>query len=343
MRNFVVAALLTVAVSITVPANVRASGLCCQLSNGVEESLAGVTAPGSGDLSLQFTYSFDRMDRYREGSSSRSLDEAKAYVKPDGTTYTSLPVSMDMMKYTMTAGYGFSSRLKAFLSVPYVRNTMDMIAFQGAGLGWMEMTMAPTSGVGDATLMGLYRLYTNRDLRPTDVVTLGFGVKAPTGSFTEQTSSGKLVHAHMQPGTGSWDPLLSIVYTKIVDQLLIQTDATYRFATRNRLGYEFGDSTALNLSGTYAIVRELSAGASLTYLSVGRASDKYGNYTNLQSLMDDPANTGGQSLWFSPCLQVFPGKDLAVNAKVQIPVWERVNGIQLVPSYRFLAGIAYRF
>jgi hypothetical protein len=90
----------------------------------------------------------------------------------------------------MTAGYGFSSRFKAFISVPYVRNTMIMTSFQGMMMGWMDMTMEPTSGPGDATVMGLYRLYANRDLRPTDVVTVGFGVKTPTGPSRSRHRAG---------------------------------------------------------------------------------------------------------------------------------------------------------
>jgi hypothetical protein len=55
------------------------------------------------------------------------------------------------------------------------------------------------------------------------------------------------------------------------------------------------------------------------------------------------ANTGGNSLWFSPGIQVLPVKNGMIDLKVQVPVWERVNGTQLVSSYRVLAGISYGF
>jgi hypothetical protein len=194
--------------------------------------------------------------------------------------------------------------------------------------------------------MGLYRLHTNRELRPTDVLTLGLGVKTPTGSFTEKSQDGSFVHAHMQPGTGSWDPLFSVIYTSMIGQFLLQTDATYQFTTRNRQGYEFGDSLAVNLIGKYALIKELNMGAGLTYLRVGRAQDNHARYYDPltdSSLMDDPANTGGQSIWVSPSLQVFPVQNLSIDAKLQFPLWEQVNGIQLVSRYRFLAGISFNF
>jgi hypothetical protein len=342
MRRSITVVVLITGLCLSLNQKADAAGLCCQLSSGVQESLSGVAAPGSDELSLQFNYSFTKMDKFKEGSTTRSLDYVKENFFP---RYTSLPVEMDMFKYTMTAGYGFSSRLKAFISIPYVRNTMDMTRGMTMMMTttWMDMTMEPVKGMGDVTAMALYRLYTNRDIRPTDVVTLGLGVKAPTGSFTETNSNGKFVHAHMQPGTGSWDPLLSLIYTKMIDQFLLQTDATYQYATRNREGYEFGNSAALNLTGKYAVIKEFNVAAGLTYLYVGRASDKDGNYTNLTSLMDDPANTGGESLWFSPGVQILPFRNGMIDIKYQVPIWEKVNGIQLVTSYRLLLGVSYNF
>jgi len=315
-----------------------AAGLCCQLSSGVQDSISGVTAPAFEEVSVQFTYSFTRMDKLKQGTTAKSLDAAST-----STSYTSLPVSMDMIKYTVTAGYGFSPRFKGFVSMPYLRNTMDMTMSNGVGLGWMDMTMEPVSAAGDATIMSLYRIYTDRELRPNKALTAGIGVKTATGSSTETTSNGKYVHAHMQPGTGSWDPLVSLLYTQMVNPFLVQADVTHQFSTRNRQGYEFGDSTAVNLGATYAVVREFNLNASLTYLHVGGASDRDGKYTSLANLMDDPANTGGSSLWFSPGFQALPLKNTAIDMKVQFPVWEHANGIQLVARYRLVIGMAYRF
>ncbi len=323
-----------------------ASGLCCQLSSGVQESLAGVAAPGTEEVSFQLNYSFTRMDKIKEGSSTRSLTEARSYTKPDSTSYTSLPLSMDMKRYTMTAGYGFTPKIKAFVSIPYVRNTMDMTSSNGAMLGWTDMTMPPVSGLGDATVMGLYRLYTDREIRPSNAVTIGIGVKTPTGSATERTESGRLIHAHMQPGTGSWDPLFSIIDTTMMGSFLVQADATYQLTTRNKDGYKFGDSLAVTFTGKYAVVKELNVLAGLTWLHVNRASDNNGSYydpvTN-SSLMDDPANTGGDSIWATAGVQVIPFRNGLIDLKAQLPAWEKVNGIQLVSSYLVSLGGSYNF
>lgn len=59
--------------------------------------------------------------------------------------------------------------------------------------------------------------------------------------------------------------------------------------------------------------------------------------------MDDPSNTGGDSIWFSPELQILPLRNSLIDLKVRFPVREKVNGIQLVSSYRILLGIFYSF
>jgi len=195
---------------------------------------------------------------------------------------------------------------------------------------WSDMTMTPVSNPGDATIMGLYRIHADREIRPTDVVTLGFGIKTPTGSSTERRSNGTLIHAHMQPGTGSWDPLLSLLYTKMMDSFLVQADATYQLTTRNNEGYEFGDSLALNATAKYAVIKEFNVLAGLTFLNVNKAKDKNGKYYDPTSLMDDPANTGGESIWFSPGIQILPFKNGMIDLKYQVPLWEKVNGVQPV-------------
>lgn len=324
----------------------EAAGLCCQLSSGVQESLSGVAAPASGDFSIQLNYSFSHMDEFRDGTAERSLDELKQLYEQGSSPYSILPVSMDMIKYTLTAGYGFSPKFKAFVSVPSIRNTMDMAMGMTMMMttAWTNNTMAPVDGLGDITVMGLYRLSTDREIRPSRVATLGIGVKTPSGDFTVMNSRNTAyVHAHMQPGTGSWDPLVSLIYSAILDQILVQADATYQYTTRNRNGYEYGDSLAANISARYAVAREFNVTAALTYLHVGSASDQDGKYTNLDSLMDDQRNTGGNSVWFSPGIQVLPVGNALLDLKVQLPIWERVNGTQLVSGYRALAGLSYQF
>jgi hypothetical protein len=147
----------------------------------------------------------------------------------------------------------------------------------------------------------------------------------------------------LQPGTGSWDPLISLIYAKMRNPFLFQADVTYQITTRNSKGYEFGDSLAADLTGKYGVSRYFNVTVGFTFLHVNKATDEDGHYTNLASLMDDPANTGEDSLWFSPGVQILPIRNSMIDLKGQLPVWEHVSGIQLVSRYRIFVGVSIAF
>jgi hypothetical protein len=55
----------------------------------------------------------------------------------------------------------------------------------------------------------------------------------------------------------------------------------------------------LNLTGEYSVVTKFNVPRCLMLLNVNKTSnrnEKYNTVTNI-SLMDDPANTGGESIW----------------------------------------------
>lgn len=341
LKKKLVITLFIICINAALPQHAFPAGLCCQLSSGLHESLLGVASPETQKLSLQFTYSFTIMDRMMEGNSKRPLQD----VINEGRFMT-IPTKMEMTKYTLTAAYGFSPRFSAFVTIPYVRNTMDMVMVTDMGdmgMNVMKQAMDPVQDIGDVTVMGLYRIYTSSEIRTTDSITIGAGIKTPTGSSTKKSDNGRFIHAHMQPGTGSWDPIISIIYTKMANPFLLQADATYQIAARNSNGYKFGDSFTTNLSGKYAVSSSFNILGGLTYLHLNRAGDKEGKYTDLTSLMDDTTNTGGDSIWFSPGIQVLPLKNGMIDLKVQFPIWEHVNGVQLVSRYRILFGVSYTF
>src|SRR3989337_230297 len=100
--------LLLIFVAVRFPCVASGAGLCCQLSSGVQESILGVASPETRKISLQLTYSFTLMDKLREGSTEKSVED----IMGDGK-YMSIPTRMEMTKYTLTAAYGFSPRFSA--------------------------------------------------------------------------------------------------------------------------------------------------------------------------------------------------------------------------------------
>ena len=58
---------------------------------------------------------------------------------------------------------------------------------------------------------------------------------------------------------------------------------------------------------------------------------------------EDRDHTGGSFVYASPGLRVSLPGGLAVYGIVQLPLYQRVNGIQLTARYNLLAGVQARF
>lgn len=107
------------------------------------------------------------------------------------------------------------------------------------------------SGVGDASLMGIYEILKSKNTYHQ--VNGGFGVKIPLGKFDEKGITG--VNPSFQLGTGSWDYqlALSYKYQKNLFALMLNTD--YTIKTENKKHYQFGNQWNYSATGFYRLWR----------------------------------------------------------------------------------------
>lgn len=313
---------------------------------------SGVTLATRFGLSLQYEHSY--METLREGRDSISPDTvldrkaAEWPMMPMETRSFSVPTEMRMEKYTLLAAYPATERLQFLAIVPYVRNEMDMRRLTRDTMGMdmkMDMTMDTVEGLGDITLMGLYTVYTDAPIRPTQRLTMGLGIKTPTGDNEERTASGTLVHAMMQPGTGSWDPLFLVNYMRAFYPLVLQANLFYHLTTESDEGYEFGDQLSLDLIARYQVFNYVNLGLEINGLYAKKDKDHENKYSRPEtSMIDNTANTGIKSILISPAIQIkIPGTGGSGEIKFQKPIYQDANGIQQVVDWRVLATIVWNF
>ena len=195
------------------------------------------------------------------------------------------------------------------------------------------------------TFMGLYKLYMDNPDVPTKKLTVGLGLKSPTGKNDEELASGHLVHAMMQPGTGSWDPLFLVNYMHTFSPVVFQTNLLYHVTTEGDEGYEFGDKVSLDLIARYPLTNYVSPGIELNGLYAGQDTDHDGKYSRPdESLLDNPDNTGILSLAVSPSVQVkIPKTGGSVDLKFQKPIYQHVRGTQQVADWSAMASVVWAF
>lgn len=189
------------------------------------------------------------------------------------------------------------------------------------------------SGIGDLTLLGMYRLYqTHKDSTFfTHTLQLGLGIKAPTGKYDEANSGA--VNPSFQLGTGSWDYILATEYTIRRKKLGLNSMLNYIFKTENNKSYQFGNQ--LNYSQTLFYLYEENSFSFAPQF--GFAGEVYGsNYQHGQKL----AKTSGDVFFGKIGFEI--GRDkLSVGVNAMLPIAQNLAGDRVESKYRMSFNLNY--
>ena len=208
----------------------------------------------------------------------------------------------------------------------------------GMDLGGRRVTRSDRS-IGDLTLFGRYTAYQRDAPGRTFRVSPFLGVKAPTGRDDVRDGLGRLPPS-IQPGSGSWDALGGVVATYQTLAYQIDSQLSYK-ANKEANGFRFGDVATLDASFQYRLwPRTLGGGVPAFLYGVLEANFVRAGKNRIGGI-DDP-NSGGTTLFLSPGLQYVTRKWI-LEAGVQIPVMQNLNGAALKNNYIFNAGFRINF
>ncbi len=199
-----------------------------------------------------------------------------------------------------------------------------------------------TQGVGDAVIIGKFLLAT---LPKNGIeIQLGAGPKIPFGKHNLSDENGFPLNADLQPGSGSWDfiawgfllrqfnfrPSLSI-YMQMVGRMNGQNKNYYAGQA-----YQFGNSMQL-IAGTGD---QIMLGRVILSPSISLKFIKYWP-DRVDGFQQD--NSGGEWINIIPAIGWNFSPKTALYFQTEIPVYNRVEGIQLVPTFRSQIGIYHLF
>lgn len=317
----------------------RALGEC-----GLSCCLAGANSSGvmlAEEFGLAVQYEYSDMQTIRYGTDEVSPGFVLNQNWTPGTMY-SVPTKMTMEKLSFVGARPLNERWTLVGIVPFLRNNMDMRMRMPSGME-VDMSMDEIAGLGDISFVGYYTAYTDAPVRPTERLTLGLGIKTPTGKNNEVTPNGNLVHAMMQLGSGSWDALFTLNYMLGYYPWVMQVNAFYHLTTEGDLGYEFGDQIGMDLIARHQTTSYLNLGIELNMIKTAQDKDHDGQYSRpAVSMVDNTAYTGLTSVSITPGIQYkFPNSSASVDLKYQRPVYQDVNGYQQVLDERWLVTGAW--
>jgi hypothetical protein len=188
-----------------------------------------------------------------------------------------------------------------------------------------------TSGFGDVAVGVRYALL----VKANDLLMGSVSVKTPTGPYKLLDSEGAINEPTIQPGTGSYDGLITLYYVKhqFPSSLEWFVSGSQRWNGRNSLEYQVGNETVLGGGVGYAHGERWIYSLQLNARHAGR--DDYRG--------QGVPSTGSDSFSLSPGIRFGPGKELELYSYVQIPVYQDVNEAQLAPRVGFIVGLSKRF
>jgi hypothetical protein len=279
------------------------------------------------DPGWRFDLRYERIkqDQPRAGSERISVGQIPRHHDEVFTRNQNLVGTLD---YTFNPDWGVS------VALPYVdRQHLHIHNHRGAQL----LEAWDFSAAGDARVIARYRLATFEQREPPRAATAGlnFGLKLPTGRIDVRNSAGELAERTLQPGSGTTDALLGAYYA----QLLPNQDLSWfvqglvQFPLNARDQFKPGRRLSLDTGLSYDATAHVTLMLQLNALF--RARDSGANA--------EEADSGGTSWFVSPGVSVTLAKNLRLYGFWQVPVHQRVNGVQLTARSGAVLGLSAQF
>lgn len=332
-KNVLALGLTTITLLATLPSAYACSSCGCTLSSDWE-NLNYSTASG---FKLDLRYDAINQDQLRSGMHSISPQAASQIVNngdpQEVERYTRNQYITLSGDYSDRSGWGVNVQLPFIIRKHSTLGTASDGVTAGAG---GEQYDSDKANFGDVKVIGRYQGFS-----PQHNFGLLFGIKLPTGLYrrsgvsTDPTEPGAVViDRGLQPGTGTTDGIVGAFYSDRLNKYVgYFADALYQSAFDSRDHYRPGNGANLNLGVRYmgnpALTPQLQLNARYVEHDTGANADTI--------------STGGTLVYLSPGITAQINKQAAVYAYVQVPVYQRVSGVQLVPTYTVSTGLRYAF
>lgn len=233
-----------------------------------------------------------------------------------------------------TLDYGFTDYLGASLVLPWVDRRHEHIHNHRGEKLFESWNF---SELGDIRLIMRYQLPAGESAATSTLSFAGFtaGLKLPTGKIDIANGEGDVAERTLQPGTGTTDALIGAYYRRVLGQWnaswFVQINAQVPLASHQ--GYRPGRQLMVDVGARWEATDKLGLMLQLNAIHKGRDSGAEA----------EPDDSGSRTLSVSPGLTytVMPG--IQVYGFIQLPLYQRVNGVQLVADRSFAGGVSVQF
>ncbi len=250
--------------------------------------------------------------------------------------------------------YGISKRIAVTASLPYNLSVENREGHYHLEEGAAEIhTYGNIQGIGDGIASVNYVFLDNKDKGWK--ASAGAGIKIPTGKTDAYSTYAVILPIHLQPGTGSWDPLVNAAVQKQSGRWYVLSDANVKFATTAK-EHNMGTYASTRIAAGYEVVNQLSHKLLPT---IRGTAGFLGDYNSAMKMMiseshlhgaDSTAvagswavdpNTGFMRLFAQASMTAFVTERLFVPFTFSLPIAQQLNGYQASIKYTLTIGVSY--
>ena len=287
-------------------AHAGCGGTNCFLVTGTQEGMAP-----AGAITVDLSYRYVLMDQPQTGDDrvAEALTPAIHFDDGDIESDAHREIRTDNELLQIDVAFGVSDRTAVAIAFPLVNNRLH----EHVDLAGGEFSAQTYSGFGDIRVTARRVFVTS--LRHLFVG--GLGIKTPTGAYELRNAlEGDINEPGVQPGTGSWDPIVSAYYAYQIRPRALDwfVAGSWQYATENNLDYRFGDTRILNTGVNYFFER---AGRGVTLSAQLNAR----NAPRDEFIGRDVPSTGGTWIYLTPGARVQANDRTSLIMHVQLPVY----------------------
>jgi hypothetical protein len=281
---------------------------------------------------------YQRLDWH--GSNRHGTDKVSDEELMDaGYMMRATSMTMDMAMVDLM--YGISDHLTVTVSPQYMWNRMKMVGTDPMDPMADRMT---SHGFGDTLASASLRLAKGDKLRAHATL----GVWIPTGKSGLKDGDTFLQYC-MQIGSGTWDIEPSATVKGQAGRLGWGLQGSFRLRAghRNSSGYRLGNKALATGWVSYLAGPNVGVTARAEYTHQGRIHGEYDGMHMDDMPQDFPANFGGDMVMgavgvnWEPRFGEKRGPQLGIEAG--IPLYQKLNGVQLPQRWQLSAGIRQFF
>lgn len=282
-----------------------------------------------GKIMMGIRHQNMQMEGMKSGTEVLVIDEVT-------NRYMMYSESMNMRMEMFMFMYGITDRLNLMLMGHWMNCEMEMTKAGGHSM------FNKLSGIGDTRAYLVYGLFSDGSTQ----INLSTGLSLPTGSIENASSVAMNPHMRlgyaMQFGSGKPDALFSLIYKRSNHQNSIggNIDITLRNGL-NREDYRLGHQGSVNCWYSVLIADRIAFGGALSYLKVGQIKGADKEMNKMMSAGMDEMNSGANRLLTSCFLNAKISRRITLHGTYQVPLHDRVHGIQMALKRTLLAEVRF--